>query len=209
MVHGDGAWAPSGWVRGGVRGRGRFDASPQWDRRGCISSCGGARGGGSPPAAERDARRVEVLRALGPNSRRYVEFGLVLRDFAMGTLVGQWRNRQLLREVKRRPPSPWVCPRRTRPFLLRPQHHRGCSEPVGRTLPRQRGTAGGLDSQRRGDGLHLLHQLLLLPFRGRVPPGVSVRTPVGAHAPRTGRRAGPGSGPRREPLPDASTGPGS
>lgn len=63
---------------------------------------------------ERDARRVEVLRALGPNSRRYVEFGLVLRDFAMGTLVGQWRNRQLLREVKKAtsislglPPSNW------------------------------------------------------------------------------------------------------
>ena len=63
---------------------------------------------------ERDARRVEVLRALGPNSVHYVRFGLALRDFAMGTLVGQWRDRQLLREVKKAtsislglPPSNW------------------------------------------------------------------------------------------------------
>ena len=95
---------------------------------------------------ERDARRVEVLRALGPNSVRYVRFGLVLRDFAMGTLVGQWRNRQLLREVKKAtsislglPPSNWDF------TYVRSIIAAAVSQSVDLALPRQRGTAGRLD----------------------------------------------------------------
>lgn len=68
----------------------------------------------SASGLEKDSRRVAALRSLGPESSYYVEFGLALRDYAMSTLLSQWRSRTLLMEVRRKtsiplglPPSHW------------------------------------------------------------------------------------------------------
>jgi DNA-directed RNA polymerase specialized sigma24 family protein len=104
------------------------------------------------PEVERDNRRVAVLKALGPDSRYYVEFGLALRDFAMNTLLAQWRDKTLLVEVRRKtsiplglPPSYWdfshirsivavAVSRSVEPFLDHAVLHGGWNPDRGATI---------------------------------------------------------------------------
>jgi hypothetical protein len=62
-----------------------------------------------------DRRRAEVLRALGPDHERFVEYGLNLRDYGINTLIKQWRTGELRPIVHRKtrirlppPPLSWT-----------------------------------------------------------------------------------------------------
>jgi hypothetical protein len=61
-----------------------------------------------------DRCRAEVLRALGPDHERFVEYALNLRDYGIGTLIKQWRTGELRPIVYRKtriklppPPPSW------------------------------------------------------------------------------------------------------
>jgi len=67
---------------------------------------------------DRDRRRAEALRTLGPGSRQYVEFGLKLRDYGINTLMSQWRKDDLHTIVHQKtsivlPPQPQLTLRRS------------------------------------------------------------------------------------------------
>jgi len=64
---------------------------------------------------DRDRRRAEALRALGPSSSQYVEFGLKLRGYGVNTLMSQWQSNELRSTVRQKtsitlppPPACWT-----------------------------------------------------------------------------------------------------
>jgi hypothetical protein len=68
----------------------------------------------TPEILDRDRRRADAIRAQGPASLVYVEYGLTLRNYAVNTLMRQWRKKTLLPTIRRRtridlpePPSQW------------------------------------------------------------------------------------------------------